>query len=746
MSRQPWFRAAASSLLLLCLTAATLAQGREESFLERFARTGRFRLGQPSAAVFTPGGESVLFLRSGPRDPSQALYELAIESGEERLVLSATDLLEGPEGELSPEEKARRERQRTGARGLASFALSADGQRLLVPLSGRLFVVERATGQARELPSEAGPALAPRLSPDGARVACVRDGELYVHEIATGESRRLTQDASEHVTNGLAEFVAQEEMGRLHGLWWAPDGESLLFERADASEVERLYISDPARPEQAPQAWPYPRAGRANVDVRLGLVAATGGPVRWVEWDRERFPYVAVVKWSAEGPPTLVVQERSQQRAQVLAVDTRSGATQLLHEERDEAWLNIDQRVPHWLPNGEGFLWTTEREGDWALELRDPEGAFRRTIASASLGLRELLAVDAAGRRVFLSASTDSTQSQIVALSLDGGAPQALSAGQAEHAALFSKDGARFVLTSRFPDARVTHEVHDTAGVRRATLRSAAEPPSLRPTTELVRVRVEDREQVCAVLQPRGGPARGKLPVILYVYGGPHVRLATADGSRFLLLQWLADHGYFVVAIDGRGTPGRGRDWERAIQGDLVSVPLADQVAALQALAALRPRMDMSRVGVFGWSFGGTMAAMALAKRPDVFHAGVAVAPVVDWAHYDSHYTERYLGLPEDNPEGYRQSAVLTWAEDLSRPLLLLHGTADDNVYFLHSLALAKALFEAGRDFSFVPLVGQTHSVRDPEPTERLYATLLRHFARHLRRPSDGGAEDSGRY
>ena len=723
------------ALLVVLLTTAggpATAGAPEESLLERYVATYRFRLGHPASVRFTPGGETVLFLRSGPRDFAQALYEHDVASGKERVVLTASMLLEGPEGELSAEEKARRERMRSGARGIASYALSSDGRTLLVPLSGRLFVVDRSTGEVRELPSAAGAALDPQLSPDGTRVACVRDGELYVQELASGKERRLTSDATEGVTNGLAEFVAQEEMGRYHGFWWSPDSRSLLFQQTDTRGVDEFHIADPFRPERAPQPWPYPRPGRPNAVVKLGVVPVSGGTPTWLVWDRARYPYVAVVKWSENGPLTLVVQNRAQTEEMVLAVETRSGRTRTLRTEKDAAWLNIDQEVPHWLPNGEGFLWTTEREGDWSLEWRDPRGALVRTVVPVSAGLRGLVAVDTAQRRVYVRATGDPTETQLWAFPLDEGPSEPLTSGPAQHSAVFASDARRYVLTTRRLDARVEHRVFAAHGEDLGPLRSVAEGSPVVPTTELVRVAGEQRDYQCAVLRPRDAGEGARLPVVVYVYGGPHVQLATTAGTRFVLFQWLADQGFYVVAIDGRGTPGRGRDWERALKGDMGALPLADQVEALRALGRRFPGMDLERVGIFGWSYGGYMAALAALRRPDVFRAAVAVAPVVDWQDYDSHYTERYLGLPEENPDGYRTSSLLTYSGDLKTPLLLMHGTADDNVYFLHSLKLLEALFMAQADFSFAPLVGQTHSVRDPATHLVLYERMLRHFQRHL--------------
>jgi dipeptidyl-peptidase-4 len=231
-------------------------------------------------------------------------------------------------------------------------------------------------------------------------------------------------------------------------------------------------------------------------------------------------------------------------------------------------------------------------------------------------------------------------------------------------------------------------------------------------------------------------------PVIVSVYGGPHSQQVTQAGRNYLLEQWLADHGFMVVSIDGRGTPARGRAWERALKGNLIDSPLADQVEALHALGASHPELDLTRVGIYGWSFGGYFAAMATLRRPDVFRAGVAGAPVTDWRDYDTHYTERYMDLPDSNAEGYRAASTLTYADRLERPLLIAHGTADDNVFFLNSMKLCDALFRAGKPFEFLPLTGFTHMVPDPLVTARLYQRIAEFLEDHVARaaPASTGA------
>jgi dipeptidyl-peptidase-4 len=734
-------------------TAATATAGRsgpDPEFLEQYTATLRFTLGTPQAIKVVPGGRSVLFLRSGPRSLVRDLYELDVPSAQERLLTSAARLLGGGDERLTPEEKARRERVRLTARGIASFDLPDDGGRVLVPLSGRLFVLERPTGAIHELPAAGGFPLDPRFSPDGARVACVRDGDLYVIDVAAGVQRRLTTGATPTSSHGLAEFVAQEEMDRREGYWWSPDSQTLAYEEADTSQVELFHIADPMHPERPADAWPYPRPGRANAVVRLGLVAAAGaargaplgngGATRWVTWDRAAYPYLAAVRWRRGGPLTVLVQNREQTEERLLAVDPATGATRTLLVESDDAWLNIEPAVPRWLEDGSGFLWISERTGEARLELRGADGAPRRWLSPPGFGLRSLAGVDDASAAAYVVASADPTQEQLWRVPLgEAGGPEALTSEPGIHHAVFAHDGSAAVWSEATLSGERSWSVRRRDGSEAGRLRSVAERPPSFPRLELTTL--GPLAWNAAIFRPRsfqpGGPhlpGGRSYPVLVSVYGGPHVQTVRRDPfGPYLLDQWIADHGYVVLTLDGRGTPGRGRAWERAIKGNLIDVSLADQVAGLQAAGARYPEMDLSRVGIFGWSFGGYFSAMAAMRRPDVYRAAVAGAPVCDWRDYDTHYTERYLGLPQANPEGYRRSSVETWCPDLRVPLLVVHGTADDNVYFMHSLKLTDALFRAGRPYDFLVLPGFTHMVPDAAVQRSLQERILAFFAEHLK-------------
>lgn len=706
----------------------------DPAFLDQYAATFRFRLGTPAGITCVPGGKSVLFLRSAPRSFVQDLYEHDIESGAERVVLTAEALLGGGDEHLTAEELARRERMRMASRGIASYALSKDGRSILVPLSGRLFVVDRASGTRRELTSEAGYPIDPRFSPDGSMIACVRDGEVYVTDVASGIERRITSSAGGTIENGLAEFVAQEEMERREGYWWSPDGAFIAFQQTDTQGMEVFTIADPLNPEKEPQSWPYPRAGKANARVRLGVVSTRNGSTEptWIEWDHGRHPYLARVNWPEKGPLTILVQNREQTEQALLEVEPTTGGTRALLTERDGAWLNLHS-APKWLPAG-GFLWISEADDEPRLELRDASGAFTRVITPAKFGFRGVVGIEADGKSALVSASAEPSESHVWRLALDGSAsPQRVTRERGTHGAVLAEDGQSWVLSSALPSGERSWMAHRAGGGATA-LRSVAESPKHEAEAIFARVRGASgvREYETAVLFPRGMKRGSKYPVILSVYAGPGHQQVTTATQGMLMDRWFADHGFIVARIDGRGTPNRGREWERVIRGNLIDAALDDQVDGLRGLAARYPEMDLTRVGVYGWSFGGYFSAMAAMRRPDVFACGVAGAPVADWRDYDTHYTERFMGLPEANSAGYDRSSVLTYCKDLEVPLLIIHGTADDNVYFMHSLKMCDALFRAGKEYDFLALPGFTHMVPDPVVTRSLYGRIAEFFEEHL--------------
>ena len=739
-------------LLMLAMTTAIgaadncplptepLAGGEPDpGFLAQYGSTYRFRMGRPrtDSIRFTDHGDKVLFLRADGRSFETRLFEQHVESGKERQLLTAEQLLSGDRATMTAEEKARRERKRLVARGITSFQVTSDERLLLIPLSGRLFLYDRRERAHWEL-MVTGPVEDPRLSPDDKSIAYVHAGDLYVVRIESGEVTRLTDDAGGPIHNALAEFVAQEEMSRYRGFWWSPDSQLIAYQQTDTTGMETLNISDPTHPQKAPDVRPYPRAGKKNAKVKLGVIPATGGTTRWIEWNDERYPYLAAVVWEEDAPLTFLVQNRHQTEEMLLAVHRASNTSRTLHVENDKEWLEIDERMPKWFAKGSAFLWTTERDGYRQFEIRNRNGTARHSITPLHPGYRTLHHLDEERKQVYVSASPDSSQAHLHRFSTIavGADPERLSKKPGMHAAYFGGHGDLFVHHRRTMDGE-EFLIRHVDGRLLGQIESRAEVPTfaeaMTETVQFTRIGERKRRFAVATVVPRSFDPERKYPVIVHVYGGPTSVMVQQSRSSFYLDQWIADHGYIVVRIDGRGTPNRDRAWLRAVKGDLIDIPLRDQSEGLERLGRACPNLDMNRVGIYGWSFGGYFSAMAAMRRPDLFHAGVAGAPVTDWADYDTHYTERYMGLPQENKKGYRDANVLTYAPELTRPLLIIHGTSDDNVLFTHSLKMADALFRAGKPFDFLPLSGFTHIVPEPVVSERLYTRMMDFFQRNVR-------------
>lgn len=716
-------------LAVAALLSAAAPSSESDSVLRQLAETRSFTLGRPAAVEITPDEETVLFLRSPPTSGVSSLFAFDVATGQTRELLTPERVMAGAEETLSPEERARRERMRVPGRGFTSYALSGDGRKVLLTLSGKLYVVERGSGKVTSLNSGAG-VIDPRFSPDGKQVAYVRDNDVFRVELSTNTEHRITRGGTPERTHGLAEFVAQEEMGRFTGYWWSADAKQLAYAESDTSGVEKLHLFDPAHPERDAQTFAYPRPGKPNAKVRLFVMPVAGGPAKEVRWDAEKYPYLATVRWPKAGPLTLLVQNRAQTEEVLLAADPRTGQTRPLLVEKDEAWIQLDQRFPEWLGDGSGFLWSTERNGAPELELRRADGSPARSLVGPAAGFRTLVDYMPKEDVLYFLGGPNPTERYLWRVR-GGGAPERVTSdGPALEGAVVSGRGGLMVISTEGPTSLRRTYVHRADGTRLGELPSVALEPASPPRFELRQVGPERFWTV--LVRPRNFQPGVKLPVIVEIYGAALPRVEQSM-ARLLTAQWMADHGFLVVKMDGRGTALRGRAWEKTLKFGFVNA-LDDQIAALRALAAEVPELDLTRVGIEGWSNGGFNAAFAVLSRPDVFKAAFAGAPVVDWRDYDSHLAERYLGLPQEHPEAYEKNSLLTYAK-ADKPmgkLLLVHGTVDDNVFFSHTLKLSDALFRAGKPHEVLPLSGSTHMLADPTVFERMWARLMRHFQENL--------------
>jgi dipeptidyl-peptidase-4 len=695
------------SLLAAQPDVADPTDERLTALATELAATRRGTLGQPRAFAVATDGRRVCFLRAtGPADARQGLW-CWDGDGEARLLVDPDRL--GDEGDLDDVERARRERTREQATGITAFAGTPNLDVVTFAYSGQIHVVTPGDGQHRGLRLE-GPVVDPRPSPTGTHVAWVADGALHAAAIDGTGARVLARDSDPDVTWGLAEFIAAEEMGRLRGYWWAPDGASLAVCRVDVSDVRRWWLHEPSAPETAPAMLRYPAAGTANADVRL-VVVDLDGSHRTVAWDTDAMPYLAAVDWSAEHPLTFAVQRRDQQQVDVLVDD--DGGTRVVRTLTAEPWVALVDGVPGWTRDGR--LVTVED---------DPLTDTRHLVVEGEQRSPTRLTVDAVlairDHDVVIEGSADDATATVLwSVPIDEGPTRPLSPITGVHHGVVGGD--TMVVTShRGHDVSVDIAVHRdgaSGGLAHVPVELPLQPQPILTTLSARRLHA-------ALLLPTWY-RDGALPVLLDPYGGPHARRVVQAARSYLTSQWFAEAGFAVLVIDGRGTPGRGLTWEHAVAGDLATPALEDQVLGLQAAAEQWEMLDPQRVAIRGWSFGGFLAALAVLRRPDVFHAAIAGAPVTDWRLYDTHYTERYLGDPADAAVAYERSSLLADAPALRRPLMLLHGLADDNVVAAHSLRLSQELLLAGRPHTVLPLPNTTHVTRDPRQEARLLSVQL---------------------
>ncbi|MBB1242932.1 S9 family peptidase [Streptomyces durbertensis] len=690
-----------------------------ERFARQYARTRRFALGVPGSFVVSEGGERVLFVRSrGAEDPVSCLWLLA----DGREVLLADPVRSGGAGDDVPEaERVRRERARERATGIVAFSADAAVRTVVFTLGGEAWWLRVDGGVAPTRLSLPGPVAVARIDPTGRRVACVVDGAVYVAELEGGAAaRRLAVPEHADVRYGLAEHVAAESMHRPDGLWWAPDGRRLLVARVDESAVRRWWLSDPADPAAAPRAVRYPAAGTDNADVRLYVLDVDGRRTE-VRWSRREFEYLASAVWDAHGP-LLSVQSRDQRTVLLLAADPATGETRELWRQRDDRWVSLVPGAP-----------ARTRAGR-LLHVED-HGGSRRLCVDGEPVTPDGLHVDRVlgapgGESVYFAGGEEPTEEHVWSWS-PGEGLRRLTSVPGTHTARPAAGGA-LVLVSR-TEERLAEVTLRRPGRADVPIGVRAAEPLLPPRA--VPLRAGAREVRTALLLPswyRPGGGR-RLPVLLSPYSGPAMRLVTRTRHPLLCeAQWFAEHGFAVVVADGRGTPGRGPAWEKAVHGDTLGPVIEDQLDALRAAARHCPDLDTSRVAIRGWSYGGTLATAAVLRHPEVFHAAIAGAAPSDQRLYDTHWRERFLGHPDDNPAAYDRCSPVNEAAGLRRPLLLIHGLADDNVVAAHTLRLSAALLAAGRPHRVLPLPGATHGTMDEATVVRLLDAQLDFLAESL--------------
>lgn len=712
--------------------AISLPAAAEKLTLE--AITGSAPLSGPTLteAAISPDGHLVSFLRGKDDERNRLdLWAFDVESGESRLLVDSKVLLPGEE-QLSDEEKARRERQRIAAlSGIVAYQWAPDGRQLLFPLGGELYLFDLATQTPRQLTHGGGFATDPKVSPKGGFVSFVRGRNLWVIDLADGKEIQLTSDGSAVIGNGVAEFVADEEMDRHTGYWWAPDDSAIAFARIDETPVpvQKRYEVYADRTEVIEQR--YPAAGDPNVRIELKVIApSAGAKAKNIDLGSDADIYLARVQWRDAQRLTFQRQSRDQRRLDLVEVELASGKQRTLITETGDTWVPLHNDL-RFLKGG-GFIWSSERSGFQHLYRHDADGRPLRALTSGEWVVDALLALDEETGTAYFSGSRESPlEKHVYAVSLDGGDIRKLSQQPGMHEARFSDNAKVFVDLWSSSTTPPQTELFDATGTKLATLvvndlADAAHPyaryrAAHRPV-EFGRITATDGTLLqYSLIKPDGFDPAKRYPVVVYVYGGPATQTVInswpSRGDHFFN-QYLAQQGYVVFSLDNRGTPRRGARFGGALYGRQGTVEVEDQLRGVEFLKS-QPWVDTTRIGVHGWSNGGYMTLMLLAKGGDAYACGISGAPVTDWALYDTHYTERYMDHPDSNPDGYREASVFTHLDGLRSKLLLVHGMADDNVLFSNSTKLMAELQKRARPFELMTYPGAKHGLRDADLLHR---------------------------
>ena len=735
--------------VLLCAAAMAISVPvmAEKLTIERIYADPDINGPSPRALKIAPDGSRVGFLRGREDDQNQLdLWVFEVASGTTRRLVDSAALSTG--AELSDAEKARRERERIAAlHGIVSYRWSPDSRKLLFGVGERLWLYDldaKPGAELRALTPAGLDVIDAQVSPHGRYVSFVSKQNLYTVDLHTGLNYQLTRDGKGPMHNAEAEFVAQEEMDRATGYWWAPDDSAIAFEHYDESHVDEVKRSELYADHTDTVTQRYPAAGRPNVLVKLGLVRPRESRVRWVDLGTDADIYLARVDWLPDASALTFQREtRDQKHLDLIRVDIDSLRHRAVVAETSTTWINLNNDL-RFLKKEDAFVWASEQNGHKHLYVIGLDGARRRTLTSGDWDVDAVLAIDEKSGTVYFSAGReDPLQQQIYAVNLDGSdaaAPRRVSAGDGWHIAEFGEGATAYIDTYSDPKTPPQVSLRKPDG----SLIAWIEPNTLKEghpywpyrdsliDPEFGTLKSEDGQDLYYRLyKPSGFDAKKRYPVFMTYYGGPGRQYVNRSwGNHFE--QYMAQHGYVVFALDNRGSPRRGRAFSDAIFHQLGKVEVADQLVGVDWLRQQR-WVDADHIGAFGWSYGGYMTLMLLAKASDRIAAGVAVAPVTDWSLYDTHYTERYLDTPQHNAQGYELSGVLHWLDGLKSPLLLVHGMADDNVLFTNSTKLMAALQQRGTKFRLMTYPGGKHGLSTPAMRKHVYTLIADYFDEMLK-------------
>ncbi|UAA39585.1 S9 family peptidase [Paraneptunicella aestuarii] len=695
----------------------------------------------PQNLKVSPDGQRITFIQGKENDYERYdLWEYNIASGKTQLLFDADDLHTGNES-LSDEEKARRERMREYGSGIMYYEWSKDGKALLFPLAGDAYYYRIGDEKAKRLLNTPEFETDIQFSPKGHYISYIREQNLYVMDIASGEEFPITKEGGGNIKNGMAEFVAQEEMERMTGYWWSPDESKIAFTRIDETPVEIITRSEIYADSIKMIEQRYPRAGTPNAKVALAIYDLKASKTDWVDMGKEQDIYFARGNWMNDNQHfTYQWQSRDQKTLQLRSFDTKTGKQKQLLEEKSNTWVNLHNGL-RFLNSTEQFIWLSEKDGFKHIYLHNNDGSLVKQLTKGDWVVNEIAAVDEASKTLYFTGRVDTPiEEHLYKVGFDGSGLARISQRSGFHKIAFSDDASVYVDDFSTVNTPPQVSLHKADGEQVAWLHENAvtEGHPLYPymanwiAPEFGKFKTQDGVTLHYRLwKPK--EIKGKHPVIVFVYGGPHAQIVTNEWykQRGLLMQHWVNKGYIVFTVDNRGSNYRGKAFEEPIYERMGEIEVQDQVAGVKFLHTL-PYVDKQRIGIYGHSYGGYMALMAMFKAGDYFSAGVSGAPVTDWLLYDTHYTERYMGNPKTNADAYTNSSVFPYAKNLKGKLLIYHGMADDNVLFTHSTRLYKHLQDLSLPFEVMDYPGKKHSIRGKETGIHLYKTITNFFDRNL--------------
>jgi dipeptidyl-peptidase-4 len=684
-----------------------------------FERIGRFPepgWQMPRAVTYAPDGKLVTYLQGEAGGDEMALHAFDLGTRTTRVLVRGSDLAKQRKP-VSREEELRRERRRTRIHGITDYRWARRASVMVIPFGGDLFYRD-VGGEITQLTDSPDPEIDPKLCDDGTMVAFVRKGELALLDVKTRKETALTRGAPEGVTRGLSDFIGQEEFDEDSGFWWAPTCDRIAYLEVDERGVDKIPVMGyrESRPDFMEQR--YPRAGAPNSLVRAGILDLKTQKTTWIAVPGDGEHYLGRFQWSPDGKALwFQTLTRDQRRLAVLRVDAATGAVREMWAETSATWLEYAKiRLLEKTPRA---VATTVEGGHHHLEVRDAETGARLTrLTQGAWDVESISGLDEPAGRVFFTGTMISpVERRLHAVALAGGAVETLTPERGVHGIALSRDGKSYVdehSAADRPPRAVVRGV-DGAALGELPAPTDADLPRLGlRTPEIIEVKSPGGPTLYgAMLKPRHLEPGKRYPVVVMVYGGPGVQTVLDMWMPRLLWQHLADRGFVVFQLDNRGSAGRGPGFQADIHKQLGKAEMADQLAGVDALAAM-PFVDPTRVAIYGHSYGGFMAALAMLSAPDRFKVGVAGAPVTDWRLYDTGYTERYMETPEHNPAGYEASDLARMAPNLKGKLLILHALMDENVHFTHTAHLLDALVAAGRRADLFVFPGERHGYRDP--------------------------------